>query len=96
MGDLRYLHQTLRPLVSVATGLIYRWVAGRLLSPDAAGRRRLPWRRLAIIAAVVITLVIEAVMLYWLAELVDLCISLMEVWTELAAKHLEITLDRSS
>jgi hypothetical protein len=34
-------------------------------------------------------------MLVMLAQLVDLCLSLMEVWAELAAKHLEITLDRT-
>jgi hypothetical protein len=96
MREIQYLHQNLRPLVSVVSGAVYRWIVGRLNVPLRAGRRLLPWRRLVIVVAVIITLVAEAVMLYWLAQLVDLCISLMEVWAELAAKHLEITLDRSS
>lgn len=33
--------------------------------------------------------------LWLLGQMVDLCISLMELWVELAAKHLEITLDRT-
>lgn len=95
MKHLMYVHRNLRPLISVVSGLVYQWVAGRLKVPLRAGRRRLPWRRLATIAAVIITLVIEAIMLVMLAQLVDLCISLMEVWTELAAKHLGIMLDRT-
>lgn len=31
--------------------------------------------------------------LWLLGQMVELCISLMELWVELAAKHLEITLD---
>lgn len=89
------MHQHLRPLISVVSGAVFRWIVGRLNVPLRAGRRLLPWRRLLLVVAVVGTLVIEAVMLWMLSELVGLCISLMEVWTELAAKHLEITLDRT-
>jgi hypothetical protein len=38
----------------------------------------------------VLTLAAEAVMLVVLAEMIDLAISLMEVWAELARKHLEL------
>lgn len=95
MKHLMYVHGNLRPLVSVATGYVYRWIVGRLKVPLRAGRHRLPGRRHLLAAAVVVTLAAEVVMLILLAELVELCISLMEVWAELAAKHLEITLDRT-
>lgn len=95
MGRIRYEHVNLRPLVSVVSGQLYRWFVGRLSFPRGAGRRRLPWRKLLVGSAVVLTLLAEVIMLVLLAELVDLCISLMELWAELAAKHLEITLDRT-
>lgn len=41
----------------------------------------------------IVGLVVQMVLLWLLGELVSLCISLFEVWAELAAKHLEITLD---
>lgn len=95
MRYLRYAHEICRPLLAEIFIRVYRWTCGRLLSPRAAGRRSLHWRRLALIFAVCLTLVMEGVMLWLLAEMIDLCISLMEVWAELAAKHLQITLDRS-
>jgi hypothetical protein len=36
------------------------------------------------------------VLLWLVGELVDLVFSLMELWAELAAKHLRITLDNAS
>jgi hypothetical protein len=90
MREIRYLHQNLRPLISVVSGLVYRWLVGRLNVPLRAGRRHLPWRRLLLGGAVVLTLAAEAVMLVVLAEMIDLAISLMEVWAELARKHLEL------
>lgn len=71
---------------------MYQWVVGRLRLPQAAGRRRFNPRVLLLCGAAVLTLVVEAVMLWLLAEMIDLCISLMELWAELARKHLEITL----
>jgi hypothetical protein len=96
MKSLTYAHELLRPLVSVVSGWVYRAVAGLLKVPLRERRPRFNTRVLLTALAVVLTLVIEAVMLVMLAELVDLSISLMELWAELAAKHLEITLDRSS
>lgn len=95
MRYLRYAHSTCRPLLAEIFSRVYRRIAGLLLSPMAGGRRPLPWRRLLTVFAVVLALLTEAVMLYLLAELVDLCISLMELWAELAAKHLSIVLDRT-
>lgn len=95
MRYLRYAHEACRPLLAEISRRVYQWVVGRLASPRLAGRLSLPWRRLLVYGAVVLTLVLEAGMLWMLAELVELCISLMELWAELAAKHLAITLDRT-
>lgn len=95
MRYLKYAHEACRPLLAEFSLRVYGWVAGLLRLPQTAGRPSLPWRRLLVCSAVVLTLVLEAVMLWMLAELVDLCISLMELWAELAAKHLQITLDRT-
>jgi hypothetical protein len=35
---------------------------------------------------------VQLILIYWLGELIDLSVSLMEVWAELARKHLELTL----
>jgi len=93
MKYLRYAHEACRPLLAEIHSRVYRWVVGRLASPRHAGRRRFNTRALLVFGAVVLTLLAESVMLWFLAYMIDLCISLMELWTELAAKHLEITLD---
>lgn len=93
MKYLRYAHEACRPLLAEISRRVYQWIAGRLASPRFAGRRFLRWRPLLLCSAVVLTLVAESVMLWLLAEMIDLCISLMELWAELAAKHLEIVLD---
>jgi hypothetical protein len=54
---------------------------------------RHPWTRVVVL----ILLTMLQVFLLWLVgELIDLSISLMELWSELARKHLEITLDPTS
>lgn len=54
---------------------------------------RNPWTRVVVL----ILLTMFQMLLVWLVgELIDLSISLMELWAELARKHLEITLDSSS
>lgn len=37
-------------------------------------------------------LVVQVIMLLVLAYMIDLCLSLMELWADLARKHLELTL----
>jgi hypothetical protein len=58
-----------------------------------------PWlprsSRIWALLALVLGLVMQALLLWLLGEMISLCIALMEVWAELAAKHLEITLDRT-
>jgi len=93
MKYLRYAHEACRPLLAEIHSRVYRWVVGRLASPRHAGRRRFNPRVLVTVLAVLLALVAESVMLWLLAYMIDLCISLMELWAELAAKHLEIVLD---
>lgn len=91
MKNLVYLHEQLRPHILVMFAWIHRAVTHWLVS--LVGRLSLIRRRPGLLrwGAVVIALVVQGVMLYLLAGLVELCILLMEVWAELAAKHVEIT-----
>ena len=92
MNYLRYTHSLVKPLIAVSIEFLARVigrrlfaVAGRLL-PSPAGRRIIG--RIAYLLAIATQIVLVIV----LAELVELSISLMELWTLLAQKHLEITL----
>lgn len=58
------------------------------LTAIRATLRRVPWALLLMLVG----LVVQAILVSLLYELVDLCISLFEVWAELARKHLEIVL----
>jgi hypothetical protein len=49
-------------------------------------------RRVAAYLAVLLGLVCQVVLLMLAAYLVDLGVSLMELWAELARKHLELTM----
>jgi hypothetical protein len=40
----------------------------------------------------VLLIMLQMVLLWLLGQMIDLCLSLMEVWVELARKHLELTL----
>lgn len=67
----------------------------RLLPPGRIGpfvRQR--WRVISMWFLLSVGLVVQVVVIALVYELVDLTISLMEVWAELARKHLEITLWR--
>jgi hypothetical protein len=95
MKQLVYLHRSVKPLLVVLFSWVHGWVThwlGCLVSRLSLTRRRLIILRWV---AVLVSLAIQGVMLYLLSELVELCILLMEVWAELAAKHLEITLDKT-
>lgn len=51
---------------------------------------RHPWTRPVVL---ILLTMFQLVLLWLLGQMVELCLALMEVWLELAAKHLEITLD---
>lgn len=78
---------------------MWRWCHGLVagwFSPDEPSgrgtRRRRSWAHLIGVAVIVTALVLQAVLIYVAGELIDLSISLMELWAELARKHLELTL----
>jgi hypothetical protein len=72
-------------------GLLYV-ALGRLLNWAAQLRHRPPVRVALHTALLVVGLVVQLVLLLTVAYLVDLAVSLMELWAELARKHLELTL----
>ena len=92
MRYIRYTHQLIRPFIAVWLEFLANIIGRRLLAaagrliPSPAGRRIIA--RVAYLLAIVTQIVLVAI----LAELVELSISLMELWTLLAQKHLEITL----
>jgi hypothetical protein len=49
-------------------------------------------RNVAAYLALVLGLVVQGVMILTAAYLIDLSVSLMELWADLARKHLELTL----
>lgn len=53
---------------------------------------RVPWALVARWVLLPLGIVVQLVLTVMVWELVDLTISLMEVWAELARKHLELTL----
>jgi hypothetical protein len=65
-------------------GYLLNWVAGLLAAPRA--------RATAHTILLLVGLVGQALLLLMGAYLVDLSVSLMELWAELARKHLELTL----
>jgi hypothetical protein len=50
------------------------------------------WQKWLMLLVWILGLVCQAVLLWLAGQLVDVAISLMELWVELAAKHLEIVL----
>lgn len=95
MLDLRQLARRLGPLLTV--GNLARWwsARGRPRSPIVAGLMRLLHSKGVLFALLVIGMAVQVVLVVLVGLLVDLALDLMEVWLELAAKHLQITLDRS-
>jgi hypothetical protein len=67
-------------------------VAG--LSPPRSGRPlvRVPWTRVVVWLLLLLGFAVQLVVIEAVFELVDLTLSLMELWAELARKHLELTL----
>lgn len=95
MKQLLYRHETIPP-IAVAMFRLVRVVVRRLTTSVTRrwtlSRRQ---RRILSLAGVVFTLVLQSVLLWLLYQAIELSILLMEVWAELAAKHLEITLDET-
>lgn len=95
MGTLAGLYTLLRTLLRRA-GTSSASSAAAVTSPMARRPRRVPssatMRRTAAQVYIVALLLANALLVYMGAELVDLYISVVELWAELARKHLELTL----
>lgn len=91
MGHLKYWHEPLRPLMRDVISLS-AWAARALLKRVAS---YVPWlsrhRTVWAVLALVLGLMIQMVLLWLLGEMISLCISLAELWTELAVAHYAIT-----
>lgn len=80
-----------------ATALLGGTLArGRLFSPTGKAALRAlqshTVRRVVPVVLLLVGLVVQVVLLLVVGYLIDLGISLMELWAELARKHLELTL----
>lgn len=95
MQHLPYGHSHNTALLTLLWRLLWQHSA-RLLSPTwkrAVVLSRAPLvRTTAARVLLLVGLVMQVVLLLVLGYMVDLCISLMELWAELARKHLELTL----
>ena len=95
MDPREYGHQNTRSLLNLAWDWCYGLVR-RMLSPMQTrwmieGRRRVLWKALGV-ASILLGLAAEIILVLVTCYLVDLSLSLMELWAELARKHLELTL----
>ena len=95
MKYLIYGHKSTATL-AVALWRLIRGAWARLRPQTDEGPHRLSGRRgfgrRAAPALLLLGAVCQLVLLVLVGQLVELCIDLMEVWAELARKHLEITL----
>lgn len=95
MSYLKYGHDRAVSLLRLCWLSVYHLTA-RMLSPmqnRARGTRRPQlWTSIAGAVVLVLAFVAQLLALMYLGYLVDLCLSLMELWAELARKHLELTL----
>lgn len=95
MKYLPYGHSPNTSLILVVGRLLRQRIAGHLA--PMCGRlfrlsRQPATRRIAGYLLLALGLVLQLVLTLVVMELIDLSISLMELWAELARKHLEITL----
>lgn len=96
MKLIRYAHEPLRSLLVFSLKTLTAAARRALARVLAVSSARRPHPKAIAVAAMVLGLLMQVALVYMVSELIGLCISLMEVWAELAAKHLEITLDRTS
>lgn len=83
-GHLSPSWRAWRGLLAVAILRVLTLLSGICRSPRA--------RRVGAYLALLVGLVVQGVLLLTAAYLIDLALSLMELWADLARKHLELTL----
>lgn len=90
MKHVLYVHARLTPLVVATTQALVGWL-GRRLAPLLL--RAMPGERgkqIALLLLWLVGLLCQAIMLWLLAELVDLAIGLYELWAIMAGKFVEL------
>ena len=80
----RYVKAVVKANLTLSRSVLLSRVWGFVMSV-----LRHPWTRPVVL---ILLTMFQLVLLWLLGQMVELCLSLMEVWLELAAKHLEITL----
>lgn len=90
MKHLAYTHSPVHSLAGSWLNVI-RGMLPKSLQPSPAGATRIGCRRRILSAAgILLALVIQAGMLWLLAELVDVAHGVMELWLELANQQLDL------
>ena len=85
------LHAQIPPRWRAWSGLLY--ATARVVLARSRGLSSSPTIRLLLAwGLLLLGLVVQVVLLWVAGYLIDLSISLMELWAELAQKHLELTL----
>lgn len=80
----RQAHQELRTIIAVAAGRAVSALIKLVRDPSA--------KRAAVLASVLVGLLVQVGLVLVSMYLIDLTISLCELWADLARKHLELTL----
>jgi xanthosine utilization system XapX-like protein len=93
MKLLRYAHAPLESLLGASVRLWIQVARRALAKVLAVSHARRPRGKTIAWVAGVLGILVQVVLVCLVWYLIDLCILLFEVWAELAAKHLEITLD---
>lgn len=95
MKHLPYEHSPNRSLLSTVERTFWqhwaRVIVPRLTRALVLAKHPLV-RAIVVRILVLVGLVVQVVLLLVLAYMIDLCLSLMELWADLARKHLELTL----
>lgn len=95
MAFIKYTHGPLQSLLVFSLKTLVAAARRVLAQVLAVSCTRRPSAKVIAWVGLILGALMQIALVCLVWYLVDLCIALMEVWAELAAKHLEITLDRS-
>jgi hypothetical protein len=90
MTHLTYSHSDNRSLVETMFEGVRRVLVGRRQIPPVPAGRTSCRRRIFTVAGYLLALVIQAGLLWLLAELVQVVHGVMELWLQLATQHLDL------
>lgn len=92
MKYILYTHQLLRPLIVQAYLWTYNKISSLITKSGYLPRWSPPAQRRIHLVAMLCALSAQIVLIWLVHGLVGLCLSVVELYVELANKHLEITL----